>query len=450
MVMMRTRPISASGRCSREGRLGEGRLREGRRFGKAAALLLRIAAFFLALSAVPCAALTVSGLPDWLEPPVLRSLEAVWGEIPDAPGVDRTGTLSVVAARLFAGYRVVVSPGPDGPAVSFKREGTTHWSVRVSLPELRKPVLEWFGSDIQGLDGEVASLLAALPSEALSWADVALRRRIGEILERRLPGWDFSAQVALEGKEEGAEAVLTLSFRPRQPLVLAITPSLYSATMPVMFQSDLEAKLVPGLSPLIALPVEWVARHRDRVEALAREFLEDRNSVSNLRARVEVTFVPGPVSRMDALVDSDRLLFQVWVAAYAGIEGRYPEAGLFLGWNTAHFTGVDLELYGEAVVDLEDFGLTRRLGVRFCPIGDLRVGMEVEWPEERWFYRVLWDPHRVRRPYFWWRHAPGWGHEASLGYRFNEHLSVEIHYSGGCEDRGEKEEKLGLRGVLSL
>jgi len=400
---------------------------------------------------MPCVALTVSGLPDWLEPPVLRSLEAVWGEIPDAPGVvDRTGTLSVVAARLFAGYRVVVSPGPDGPAVSFEREETPHWSVRVSLPELREPVLEWFGSDIRGLDGEVASLLAALPSEALSWADVALKRRIGEILERRLPGWDFSAQVTLEGKEEEMEAVLTLSFRPRQPLVLAITPSLYSATMPVMFQSDLEAKLVPGLSPLIALPVEWVARHRDRVEALAREFLEDRNSVSNLRARVKVTFVPGPVSRMDALVDSDRLLFQVWVAAYAGIEGRYPEAGLFLGWNTAHLTGVDLELYGEAVVDLEDFGLTRRLGVRFRPLGDLRVGMEVEWPEERWFYRVLWDPRRVRRPYFWWRHAPGWGHEASLGYRFNEHLSVEIHYSGGCEDRGEKGKKLGLRGVLSL
>lgn len=433
MAMTRTRPTSASGRSSR----GE------KHFGRAAALLLGAAALFLILSAAPCPALTLSGLPEWLEPSVLRSLEAVWDEIPDAPGVDRIGTLSVVAARLFAGYRVVVSPGP---AVSFERGRTPHWSVRSSLPELREPVLEWFGSDIRGLDGEIASLLAALPSEALSWADVALRHRIGEILERRLPGWDFSVQVALGG----AEAVLTLSFRPRQPLVLAITPSLYSATMPVMFQSDLEAKLVPGLSPLIALPVEWVARHRDRVEALARKFLEDRNSVSNLRARVKVTFVPGPVSRMDALVDSDRLLFQVWVAAYAGIEGRYPEAGLFLGWNTAHLTGLDLELYGEAVMDLEDFGLTRRLGVRFRPLGDLRVGMEVEWPKERWFYRVLWDPHRVRRPYFWWRHAPGWGHEASLGYRFNEHLSVEIHYSGIGEDRGEKKEKLGLRGVLSL
>ena len=133
MAMTRTRPTSASGRSSR----GE------KRFGRAAALLLGAAALFLILSAAPCPALTLSGLPEWLEPSVLRSLEAVWDEIPDAPGVDRIGTLSVVTARLFAGYRVVVSPGP---AVSFERGETPHWSVRISLPELREPVLEWFGS----------------------------------------------------------------------------------------------------------------------------------------------------------------------------------------------------------------------------------------------------------------------------------------------------------------
>ena len=72
--------------------------------------------------------------------------------------------------------------------MSFERGRTPNWSVRVSLPELREPVLEWFDSDVRGLDGEVASLLSELPSEALSWADVALRRRIGEILDRRLPG----------------------------------------------------------------------------------------------------------------------------------------------------------------------------------------------------------------------------------------------------------------------
>lgn len=407
--------------------------------GRAAAFFLGAAAFLLVSFPVPGSALTLSGLPEWLEPSVLKSLEAVWREIPEAPNVDRAETLSLVASRLFAGYRVSVAPGSDGPRVVFEQEKTPRWSVRVSYPELREPVLSWFVSDLRGLDGEVASLLSDLPAEALPWADLSLKKRMGELLEQRLPGWDFSVQAALGN----TEAVLTLSFRPRQPLVLAVTPSLYSATMPVMFQSDLEAKLLPGLSPLIALPVEWVAHHRDRVEALAREFLEDRNSVSNLRARVNVSFVPGPVSKMDALVDSDRFLFQVWVAAYAGLEGRYPEAGLFLGWNTEHLTGLDLDLYGEAVVELEDFGVTHRLGVRFRPFGDLRVGMEIEWPEGIWFYRVLWDPHRVRRPYFWWRYAPEWGHEASLGYRFNEHVSVEIHYNGN-------DDRIGLKGILSL
>lgn len=442
MARTRTRRILASGRCSR----GTDAPPLLNLFGKAAAFLLGAAAFLLGPFAAPCPALTLSGLPAWLEPSVLRSLEAVWSEIPDAPSVDRTGTLSVVASRLFTGFRVRVASGPDGLGVLFERGGTPRWAVRVSLPELREPVLAWFRSDLLGLEDEVASLLTELPAEALHWADVALRERIGELLERRLPGWDFSVQVALGGED----AVLTLAFRPRQPLVLAVTPSLYSATMPAMFQSDLRAKLLPDLSPLIALPVEWVACHRSQVEDLARASLEDRNSVSNLRARVSVAFVPGPVSKVDALVDSDRVIFHVWVAAYAGLEGRYPEAGLFLGWNTAHLTGVDLELYGEAVMELEDFGVTHRLGARLRPFGDLRVGMEIEWPEGRWFYRALWDPYRVRRPYFWWRYAPEWGHEASLGYRFNEHLSVEIYYDGIEGKSEDREKKLGLRGILSL
>ena len=123
-------------------------------------------------------------------------------EIPDSPSVDRTGTLSVVASRLFTGFRVRVASGPDGLGVAFERGETPRWAVRVSLPELREPVLTWFRSDLLGLEDEVASLLTELPAEALHWVDVALRERIGELLERRLPNWDFSVQVALEGEDD--------------------------------------------------------------------------------------------------------------------------------------------------------------------------------------------------------------------------------------------------------
>ena len=37
-----------------------------------------------------------------------------------------------------------------------------------------------------------------------------------------------------------------------------------------------------------------------------------------------------------------------------------------------------------------------------------------------------------------------------MGYRFNEHLSVEIYYDGIEGKSEDREKKLGLRGILSL
>jgi hypothetical protein len=215
-----------------------------------------------------------------------------------------------------------------------------------------------------------------------------------------------------------------------------------------MFQSDLTAKLLPGLSPIIGTPVAWIARHRGEVESLARELLEDRNAVSNTRSKVEVDFVPDQVSRINAAVNSERLIFQIRLTALAGVRERYPEAEVLLGWNTRSVTGVDLELYDETVVDAGEFGLTTRLGVRFPLIeggrGTFRVGLEIEWPEQEPWYRAWWDSEKLRRPYAWWRYSSEYGHNAALGYRLNEHISIEIHYDGRYKD------KLGVRGILQL
>ena len=396
--------------------------------------------FALLVPAPAWADLSVSGLPTWLEPAVRRSLDAVWNEIPKDLGVDREGTLSTVAGRLFVGYDVEVRRGENGPAVRFVPEARTSWDVELRLPEFRGTLSDWFRADVDGLVEEIAALLRPLPEAALTWADEALRARIAEALEARTPGWDFSLQVAFSP----TGGTLTISFRPGTPLVLAVTPSIYSRTIPVMLQSDLQAKLVTAFSPLVGLPVSWVAHHRADAERMAQEVLEERHSVENMRAQAEATFVAAPVAKLDARVDSDRFLFQVWVSAYAGLEDRYPEAGAFFGWNTANLTGVDLELYGEAVVELEAFELTRRLGLRLRLFGDLWAGAEVQWPEEEWFGRLQWGPSRMRRPYLWWRWSPELGQEGALGYRVDEHISIEIYYDGTNDDR------VGLRGLWSL
>ncbi|MDR1376118.1 MAG: hypothetical protein LBJ22_01290, partial [Synergistaceae bacterium] len=238
--------------------------------------------------------------------------------------------------------------------------------------------------------------------------------------------------------------VLQISFRTKQPLVLAITPSIFSSTLPVMFQSDLTAKLLSGLSPVVGLPVDWIASHRVDVELLAQEFLEDRNAVSNTRSKVAVAFVPDQISQVDATVDSERFIMQIWLAVYAGIEERYPEVGILLGWNTKQWTGIDMELYDETIIDAGEFGLSNRLGLRFPLWRKFRVGVEFEWPEEEAWYRAWWDSERVRRFYAWWRYNAQYGHNAAIGYRINEHISVEVHYDGRYD------EKIGLRGILLL
>jgi hypothetical protein len=393
---------------------------------------------FLPLS--PACALTAEVSPDWLAPYVLRGLAAVWSEIPHGP--TRLETLSIVASRLFSGYGVAIDASEGEPKVVLEPLASAKWSAAVAGPILRPPVSDWFAADVRGMDAEIASIVDGLPVEALAWADSALRDRVEEVVARRLPGWGFSLLV----READQKNILQVSLNPAQPVILAVTPSVFSSTMPVMFQSDLAAKLLPGLSPLIGMPLEWTAIHKADVERFAATLLEDRNAVSNTRSMVEASFEADQVSRLDAVVESDRFIFLIWIAAYAGVEGRYPEAGVTIGWNARRELGFDLEIYDEAKVDVSSFGLHNRIGFRFpvlsSPSFKLRLG--AEWSHGDAWVRAWADTGRIRRPYAWWRYSPEHGHNAALGYRVDEHISIELHYDARYKN------KIGLRGILLL
>ncbi|MDR1650027.1 MAG: hypothetical protein LBR71_07175, partial [Synergistaceae bacterium] len=151
------------------------------------AILLAGALFFGAQPAFfktkPASALTVQGAPAWLDPHVLRGIQAVWERIP--PGDFRLETLSLVAKRLFTGYGVTVDGGSGGPRVVLTPLVSARWSVALTPPDLRSPSSFWFEGDIRGMGEEIAPLLEGLPVEALSWADAALREKVGEIVKRR-------------------------------------------------------------------------------------------------------------------------------------------------------------------------------------------------------------------------------------------------------------------------
>lgn len=387
----------------------------------------------------PSYALSVSGIPAWLESAVSRSLNAVWREIPDSPEIDRYATLELVAVRLFAGYDVKVKPMRDEPAVFFSaHDEILKPAVRIILPELRGMSAAWFERDTAGMSEDVAALLEGVPQSALTWADEALRESIGSIVRERLPGWEFSQQIYISQEA----TLVSLTFRPSAKMVLAVKPSIYSRTIPAMFRSDLEAKLIPEFSPLVGIPVKWAERHKSDIERHARECLEDRNTVDNLRADVSINFRADTVSDIEARADSKDFMFQMWVAAYAGIEGRYPEAGVFFGFRPDVNAP---EIYTELIFSLNDFGVVSRIGGRYNVAGNLFAGIEMQWPESEYFLRMQYIPLKVRRLYGLWRWSPELkAHEAALGYRIDEHVSLEIYYDSTGDD------KIGIRGTWHL
>lgn len=416
-VKTRTEHISVSARCFRS-------------------ILILTAVFF----AVPCYGLSVSGIPEWLKPAVTRSLNAVWKEIPDSPDIDREATLALVATRLFAGYEIRVVSKNEEPVIYFApNDEIKSPEIKINVPELRGMALTWFNGDIKGMDDEILKLVENLPQSSYTWSDEALKEAVGRIINQKLPGWDFSQQIYISD----SSTLINITFRPSSKMILAVKPELNSRTVPVMFRTDLEAKLIPEFSPLIGIPVAWAERHKSDIEKKAREFLEDKHSVENLRANVSVNFQPGTTSNIEARVDSKNIMFQMWVAAYAGIEDRYPEIGAFLGYRTNW--DFNFEFYTEIILSLNDFDVIHRLGGRFELFDNFWAGVENQWPGSNYFFRVQYNPVKIRRPYAWWRYSPeSDAHEAALGYKIDEHISVELYYDNTGDD------KFGLRGMWHL
>jgi hypothetical protein len=379
------------------------------------------------------AAVRVEGLNGWLASGAERSLGAVYEHIP--PGETsgyKESLIKVVAERLLSGYVVkrVALSGSDVLVLLEPRSAPPGWSVELIRPNLSPPVDGWFESDADGLAGDIASLVEGVPTEALAWGDLDLKREIDAICSSRLPGWRTSIMIR-SAPEDGVR--LEVSFTPDQPLTLAVTPRINSSSIPVMLHSNLRDDLLKGFAPVIGIPVPWLEAHRDDLVALGREILSDEYIVESARAVPEVTARTGVVSELDIDLESNRYAAWVWFAVYSGVEDRYPEAGLHFGRRTLPFNGWEVELYGEFIVSLNDWDLESRFGTRWAPWRNIWFGGEWSDADSSWWLRASVES-RPRKPYAWLRYSLEGETNGGLGYRFNDFMSIELNYDSRFGD----------------
>jgi hypothetical protein len=397
--------------------------------------LRSLAAFtmFVALASAARASVRVEGLDGWLSESAGRSMAAVYDHIPRSePFAVKEELMRVVAERLLLGYSVesVAFAGDEAVLTMRVSSAVPDWRVTITPPNLNPPADTWFAADIAGLDGEILPMIRNAPLEALSWGDLDLKKEIEKLSGNRVPGWRVLL-LAQAGTDGGV--TLNVSFVPEQPLTLAVTSKINSASIPAVLHSNLKGSLMKGFAPVIGIPVPWLERHKDDLAALGRSILKDEELARISKADPIVAAEPGVVSKVDVELESRRYSAGFRVSVYAGAEDRYPDAGIHLGRKIQLLPRWDMEMYWEAILRLDDWELENRLGLRWPVWRNVWIGGERSDMDDIWWGRLDFESW-ARRPYAWLRYSERRDVSAALGYHINDYISVELNYDSRYED----------------
>lgn len=394
-----------------------------------------IAATFLLVSSPAWAvSITAEGLKDWQKELAVQTLTAVAESIPQSGSpAYRAEILQTVARRLFAGYRVsVVSHGRGSAVVQFDSAGEElFWRVDVAVPSLRDMPLDWFREDIKGLAGEISTLLQGVPLESLSWSDRALQEKINALAGERLPGWTPEMLVT----RGDAEAVLSVSFVPQMPMILAVNPTFTSTSLPTLLYGEFREDLQGHFAPLVGLPVKWASKHSDDLSRWAEGYINDQMIVRRLNSSAEANFQASQISNMNVRIDSRNYTVAAWATIYAGTSEKSAELGVHLGRKVEIFRNLDMEAYAEGILGLRDWDINGRFGLRWRPmVRNLWLGGEWDTEDEMWWGKLSLDAE-LHKPYAWIRLREGGVFNGALGWRATEYISFEVEYDERDEDR---------------
>lgn len=396
---------------------------------------ISIAAIFL-LAAVPAWAvsITAEGLKDWQEELAVQTLTAVAESIPQSGSpAYRAEILQTVAMRLFTGYSVsVASQGRGAAVVRFDPAGEELlWRVDVAVPSLRNMPLAWFQQDVSGLADEITALLQGVPLESLSWSDRALQEKINSLAEERLPGWRPEMLVT----RGDAEAVLSVSFVPQMPMILAVNPTFTSTSLPTLLYGEFRDDLQGHFAPLVGLPVKWAAKHSADLARWTERYINRQMLVRRSNSSAEASFQASQISNMNVRINSRNYTIAAWAAIYAGTSEKSAELGLHLGRKVEIIRDLDMEAYAEGILGLRDWDLNGRFGLRLRPmVRNLWLGGEWDTEDEMWWGKLSLDAV-LHKPYAWIRLREDGVFNGALGWRATEYISFEVEYDERGEDR---------------
>ena len=332
---------------------------------------------------------------------------------------------TAVSEKLFKGYRLDTI-NVDSQIVSLKfiaDQPPNNWALEFNEPQIKGAPLEWFKSDLIKAKRVIELLVEGLPLESLAWCDIVLKEEIEKELTHILPGWRTSFVVFSKAELP----TLEVTFSPEMPVILAFNSSFISNSLPTLLQGDVKQDLMKEFSLFIGLPVLWVQLHSKEINNWAENFLQTRGIVEKTASFSKVEFKAAPLSQMNVKLESRRYSIGAWASVYAGTKEKSAEFGVHLGKRVEVIPNWIMEVYGEGIIQLQDWNPEGRLGVRWSPWGDIWLGGEWSSRDDLWWVRLNIDP-RLRKPYAWVRIREDGELNTALGWKATEYISFELHY----------------------
>ena len=374
----------------------------------------------------------VTGLKEWQKIPAERSLTAVVQKLGDNHESSSVSKIvSLVAEQLFSGYQVsnVSVSGRDVAVSLMSKNEPAPWRAEYEAPALRDPAAGWFAKDAFTTIDLIKEIISGVPVESLSWCDGALRNEIVSALRPVLPGWVPTFVVYSEGESR----VLKVSFAPELPLLLAVNPTFSSNSLPTLLHGELKEDIMEEFSPFMGLPVLWAKKHTKDINLWTETVLGGKGIVERTASDSKVDFSAAAVSQMNVSIESSYYSLGAWAAVYGGTSEKSAEIGVHLGRRMAVLEDINLEAYGEGIIELRDWSTEGRLGLRCSPWGDVWIGGEWSSKDDMWWGRLNIDP-RLHKPYAWIRVREDGEINTALGWKATQYISFELHYDSRDND----------------
>ena len=292
----------------------------------------------------------------------------------------------------------------------------TNVAVEGMSPELAQLLYQ----DVSGMDEIFKDSLQGLPIAAVDWTHGLLKKQVNAFLQQYAP--EFRADFDVEVAEDTQVKVVLY---PLLPVVRTVDLSMHSDTMLNAGLLLCRDKMQSRVDQLIGLPVPFVARHRQEMEAYLENILNQDKIFQDWDMSTQVAISPGErltvMSRTNSGTYRLRLEGRADVGnSYGNREDTSLQARLHFG---RRLSGRD-ELFARMNVYPQSmkwdwslgYGYNLPTGTDFALLYDLTntaIGVDVQQKvADRLYLRYAFR-------------AADHGNEYALGYRLHDFLAVE-------------------------